>query len=552
MPRRLALLIAAIGTLWLTLQPHAAQRGAAAAGTVSVQILAINDFHGALEPLAGSTGQIGRTLAGGVEYLATFVARDRARNPNSIFVSAGDIIGASPLVSALFHDEPAIESMNAMHLAISSVGNHEFDKGYAELLRLKRGGCHPTDGCQAGPFAGAQFDYLAANVIRTDTGATLFPPTAVRTIGGVKVGFIGETLEATPRIVSPAGTRGLEFLNEATTANKYAAELASQGVHAIVLLLHEGGRQELTGPLDANGCDHLSGPIEPIVRKLSPEIPVVLTGHSHNVYNCRIDGRVVTSAASGGRVLTRVEMEIDRATDRVVKASALNEVVTRDVPKDPEQTAIVQKYGALAEATGNRAVGSTTANLTHGVNLSNESSLGDVIADAQLTATSAPENGGAVVAFMNSGGIRGDITTRSVTYRDLFAVQPFGNVLNVVTMTGDMIKRVLEQQFDNPTSGARNLLQVSNGFTYRFRANAPPGQHVDAGSITINGRPIGPADRVRVEVIDFMVAGGSGYRVFGEGTEKVVGLVDLDALIAYFRTHSPVAPGPQNRIVRID
>jgi 5'-nucleotidase len=260
----------------------------------------------------------------------------------------------------------------------------------------------------------------------------------------------------------------------------------------------------------------------------------------------------VTSAASGGRVLTRVDLEIDRATDRVVKSSAFNEVVTRDVPKDPAQTAIVEKYGALADTTGSRVVGSSTANLTHGVNLTNESSLGDVIADAQLAATSAPENGGAVIAFMNSGGIRADITTRSVTYRDLFAVQPFGNVLNVVTMTGDMIKRVLEQQFDNPTPGGRNMLQVSNGFTYRYRVTAPVGQHVEAASITLGGRPIGPADRVRVEVIDFMVSGGSGYTVFGEGTEKVVGLVDIDALVQYFRTHSPVAPGPQNRLVRID
>ncbi len=505
-------------------------------GVVTVQILAINDFHGNLEPPSGSNGQIGGTPAGGAEYLATHLARAAAENPNSIVVGAGDIIGAAPLVSSLFRDEPTLQAMTAMHLSVSSVGNHEFDKGFRNLLRLKRA-----------------FQYLSANVVRTATGATLFPPTVVRRVGGVTVGFIGETLKGTPDIVAASSTRGLRFLAEAATANAYAARLNRQGVHAIVLLIHEGGRQRSSGgPADPNGCADFTGPIVPIVEQLSVDISVVVSGHTHDFYNCTIGGHLVTSASSFGRMITRIVLTIDRVTGRVTNAAAVNEIVTRDVPKDPAQTRIVEKYAALAATKANAHVGAAAADLLQKENAARESSLGDIIADAQLTATSAAASGGAEVAFMNSGGIRADVSAGDVTYRQLYEVQPFGNVLNVVTLTGDMLKRLLEQQFDNPSPGEMNILQVSNGFSYRYRSSAPSGQHVDADSITINGRRIGATDRVRVEASNFIVDGGGGYPVLREGTEKVVGTLDIDALVEYFKTHSPVAAGPQNRIIRVD
>jgi 5'-nucleotidase len=231
--------------------------------------------------------------------------------------------------------------------------------------------------------------------------------------------------------------------------------------------------------------------------------------------------------------------------------------VTRDVDRDPAEARIVAQYAGLADATAKAVVGSVTGDLLSKDNPAGESSLGDVIADAQLAAVSAPASGGALVAFMNSGGIRADITGtgsagRQVTYRELFTTQPFGNVLNVFTMTGAMIKRLLEQQFDNPAPGQRSILQVSTGFTYRYRANAPPGQHVDAESITLNGRRIDPGDLVRVEASDFLVGGGGGFSVLREGTDKIVGVADVDALVEYFKSRSPIGPGPQNRIVRID
>ena len=541
---------------------HGSQRTIRATRSVAVQLLTFNDFHGNLEPPSGADGQINAIVAGGAEYLATHLANAIARNPNSIVVAAGDVIGASPFVSSLFHDEPTIEAMNAMRLAVSSVGNHEFDEGPAELLRMKRGGCHPHDGCQDGDgFTGATFQYLSANVIRTTTRAPLFPATAVRTVGGVTIGFIGETLQGTPRIVSPAGTKGLTFLDEAATANAHAARLKRQGVHAIVLLIHQGGRQRpVEGNPDPNGCANFSGAIDPILDKLSPDIQVVIAGHSHVFYNCRIGNRLITSAGSYGRMFTRVTLDIDTATDQITSASAVNEIVTRDVAKDPTQTRIVQKYWRLAEGSANKVVGAVTADLKRAPNGAGESAVGDVVADAMLAATSTSQTGGAVVAFMNSGGIRADIVASArpttpagnVTYRALFAVQPFGNVVTVVTLTGEMIKRLLEQQFDNPRAGAASILQVSSGFTYRYRMNAPAGQHVDVDSISIDGRPIAAADRLRVATLDFLVEGGGGYPALGDGTDKLVGIADIDALVAFFRTRSPIAPPAQNRIVRID
>ena len=530
---------------------------------VTVQLLAINDLHGNLEPRSGPSSSIEGVPAGGAEYLATHLARAAAENPNTLIVGAGDLIGASPLLSALFHDEPTVAAVNAMHLAISSVGNHEFDKGWRELVRMQTGGCHPVDGCRGtDTYGGARYTYLSANVVhRGEDGraTTLFPPTAVRTIGGVKVGFIGETLRSTSQMVSAAGVRDLSFLDEASTANRYASELKRAGVNAIVLLIHQGGYQAREDAGDPNACTDFHGGIVPTLRRLSPDVKVVVSGHSHQAYVCTIQGRTVTSAASFGRVMTRLNLTIDRATDTIRQVAARNEVVTRDVPKDEEQSRIIARYLPMVKPLEDRVVGSISEDLTRAANDAGESSLGDIIADAQLAATAPPANGGAVVAFMNPGGIRVDLplddvsasgrARGEVTYGRLFAVQPFSNALTVVTLTGDAIRRVLEQQFH--ASGSATILQVSKGFTYAYRRTADPGRHVDPASIRINGTRVLPGTRVRVAASDFLIDGGDGFTVLSEGTNRTTAGPDLDAFEAYFKLHSPVAPGPQDRIVLI-
>ncbi len=441
------------------------QVDAALAPTVGGNILSVNDFHGNLEPPAGSSGRIGTTNAGGAEYLATHIQNLRSQNPRkTVVVSAGDMIGASPLLSALFHDEPSIEAFNLMGLDFNAVGNHEFDEGATELARMQNGGCHPTDGCGDGDgFAGAQFSFLAANVFWTtgpNAGGTLFAPYKIRRIAGVKVAFIGMTLEGTPTIVTPSGVIGLEFRDEADTVNALVPELRAQGVNAIVVLLHEGAAQSVAMAENSiNTCTGISGAVVDIVNRMDPAVDMVLSGHTHNAYNCNINNKLVTSAASFGRLVTNVSFTLNRGTADFASMAASNVIVTRDVAKAPAITSLIAKYNAVAAPLANRVIGQITADLTRTNNVAGESALGDVIADAQLDATSPADLGGAVIAFMNPGGIRADLTFASspigegngnVTFGESFTVQPFGNNLVTMTLTGAQIKAVLEQQFDNP------------------------------------------------------------------------------------------------------
>jgi 5'-nucleotidase len=548
----LALLVAASAPAALA-RPRPGTPPEQKAKTTSVQILALNDFHGNLEPPSGSGGRIGATNAGGVEYLATHVRALRATNPNTVFVSAGDMIGATPLISALFHDEPTIEAFNLMGLDYNGVGNHEFDEGVDELLRMQNGGCHPVDGCLDGdPFAGASFQYLAANVAYKSSGETIFPPYAIRQFPGVKVAFVGMTLEGTPSIVTPAGISHVDFFDEADSVNALVPVLKEQGVETIIVLLHEGG--STSNPLNEqtiNSCGNLSGALPPIVERMSDEIDIVITGHTNWAVNCVVDGKIVTGAAHQGRLVTDLDLVLSRATKEIVSAKVNNRIVTRDVAAAADLTALITKYKDLSAPLANQVIGSITATITRAGNAAGESALGDVIADAQLWATTPADLGGAQIAFMNAGGIRADLTfdqisggeqVGEITYGEAFTVQPFGNSLVTMTLTGAQIDALLEKQFD----GGIGILQVSNGFSYTRTNSAPVGGKVSA--LMLNGVPIDPAASYRVTVNSFLADGGDNYTVLRDGTNRLGGDVDLDALVKYFQATTPVAPGPQNRI----
>jgi len=527
-------------------------------GTVDVQILALNDFHGNLVGPTGTiTDELGQRIsAGGVEFLATHIKNLRQTNPNTVVVSAGDLIGASPLISALFHDEPTIEAFNLIGLDFNAVGNHEFDDGSAELLRMQIGGCHPEDGCLDGDgFDGAKFKFLAANVIRNDTGKSLFPRYRLKTFNGVKMAFIGMTLEGTPTIVTPTGVAGLTFLDEAETVNKLVPELQSLGVESIIVLVHEGGFP--TGTY--NQCPGISGPIVDIVNNLDPAVDVVISGHTHQPYNCNINGMLVTSASSFGRVLTDIDLTIDLATRDVVSMRANNMIVTRDVAPDGLLSMLVNKYQTLVAPLANRIVGRITADILRTQNAAGESALGDVIADSQLFVTTDPAFGGAVVALMNPGGIRQDLLYNqssgegdgNVTYNEIFTVQPFGNSLVTMTLTGEQIDSVLEQQFVGCGQTSNRILQVSQGFTYTWQASGLACEKVDIGSIMINGVAIDPSATYRVTVNNFLADGGDNFAALRGGVDRLGGAVDLDAVEDYFSAFNPVMPGPQNRITMV-
>jgi 5'-nucleotidase len=528
-------------------------------GTVDVQILALNDFHGNLLPPTGSSGRVGTIDAGGVEYLATHISNLRALNPNTVVVSAGDMVGASPLLSALFHDEPTIEAFNLIGLDFNAVGNHEFDEGWHELVRLQEGGCHPVDGCQDGDdFAGANFQFLAANVVRKDNGKTIFPAYKIRSFGTAKIAFIGMTLEGTPLIVTPSGIADLEFKDEADTVNALVPELKAKGVETIVVVVHEGATQvPATSPY--NGCTGISGPIVDIVNRLDDEVDVVISGHTHQPYNCVLDNKIVTSAFSFGRLVTKIDLTIDRNSGEVVTMVAENKIVTRDVAKDSLLTALIAKYNAIAAPLANRVIGSITADIIRANNAAGESALGDVIADGQLAATTDPSLGGAVIAFMNPGGIRADLTyagspagegNGNVTYGEMFTVQPFGNSMVTMTLTGAQIETLLEQQFPGCITGVTStrILQVSAGFAYTWKTSGGACDKIDPATITLNGVAIDPAANYRVTVNSFLADGGDSFPVLVQGTNRLGGAVDTDAFEAYFQSNSPVAPGPQNRI----
>ena len=530
---------------------------AQAPALVDLRILAINDFHGNLRPPPGGirvadpndeTKRIS-VAAGGAEHMATLVKQLRAGAKNNIFVAAGDLIGASPFLSAMFHDEPTIESLSMMGLAISSVGNHEFDEGKDELLRMQNGGCHPTDNCQGPhPFLGAKFHYLAASTIDKSTGMTVLPPYEIREFEGIPVGFIGLTLKGTPNIVSPPGVAGLEFRDEAETVNALVPELKARGVEAIVVLIHEGGLP--TG--DYNDCPGITGPIVDIVGKFDKAVDVVVSGHTHHAYVCEIDGRLVTSGDKYGTVVTAIDLKLDPTTRDIVSAKADNFIVRTNVyAKDPEQTALLESYDKLAGPIANRIAGSITETLSRVPNAAGESALGDIIADAQLTATSG--EGAAVIAFTNPGGIRTEIAGKpdgAVSYADLFAAQPFRNQLVTLTLTGAQIKDALEQQWLD--ANRPRILQVSRGFSYKWDNARPIGDRVLADGMSLNGQALEMAKPYRITVNNFLSVGGDGFSVLKEGTAPRIGIYDVDALEGYFKANSPVSPISSGRIVRLN
>jgi 5'-nucleotidase len=527
--------------------------------TVELRILAINDFHGYLRPPPGGIriadpGDKTKKIAvpaGGSEHMATLVKQLRQGAKNNIFVAAGDLIGASPFLSAMFHDEPTIESLSMMGLEVASVGNHEFDEGKDELLRMQNGGCHPIDKCQGPhPFPGAKFRYLAASTIEKSSGKTVFPPYAIKQFEGIPVAFIGLTLKGTPNIVSPVSVAGLEFRDEADTVNALVPELKARGVEAIVVLIHEGGFP--AG--DYNECPGISGPIVDIVKKFDKAVDVVISGHTHQAYVCEIDGRLVTSGDKYGTLVTAIDLKLDRATRDIISARADNVIVRIGAyAKDAEQTALLESYDKVAAPIANRRAGSITETLSRTPNDSGESVLGDIIADAQLAATRADAKGAAVIAFTNPGGVRADIPKKEdgvVTYADVFASQPFRNQLVTLTLTGAQIKDALEQQWLDPNRP--RILQVSKGFNYAWDNAKPYSEHVIADRMSLNGQRIDPAKSYRVTVNNYLAVGGDGFTALKDGTAQQFGIYDADALYGYFQANSPIAPVTADRIVRLN
>ena len=543
------------GVLALAACATVPREAAAPAAAETIQILALNDFHGNIETPASpatwfAVGERRQERLGGAARIGAVLQELRQGKGNTITVAAGDLIGASPLASAYFLDEPAVMALNRMGLELAAVGNHEFDRGTAELRRMQEGGCEVhsnREPCRLDrPFEGAMFTYLAGNVL-DEQGNTLFPGTSIKTFGGVKLGFIGMTLKETGILVSPAGTAGYRFADEAETANALAARLRSEGADAVVVLIHQGANVD---PLNnTTGCPELSGDLLPILERLDPSIRLVVSGHTHMAYACEVPApggstRLLTSAGRYGNFVTEIALTVDPQTDRILSLSAVNRPVTQTAQEQVDIASLVRRYTEAAAPIAARVVGRIEGSLDRPEG-DTDSPLGNIIADAQLAATREPARGGARIAFINSGGVRARFEPAadgSVTYGQIFALQPFGNTLVVLELTGAQLKAVLEQQFgpESPAEIANSLLIPSAGFTFAYDRNRPTGERIV--SMALNGAPVDPAATYRVTVNNFLASGGDGFSLLSQAKPVADAGQDLDALEAYISRGVSVPP----------
>ncbi len=544
-------------------------------GVVKVQILAFNDFHGNIRtptpsnsslivppgdpasaggtPISGSPNL--RINTGGAVYLAEHIKRLRAANPNTVVVSAGDLTGASPLLSTMYDEEPAINVMNAIGLDYNAVGNHEFDNGVAELRRLQFGGCNPDSQTPTGgscfidpTFVGAKFQYLAANVEQPGM-TTLFPAYAIKQIAGAKIAFIGMTLRGTPGATAPGATDGLVFRDEVETVNALVPELKSQRVDSVVVVLHQGGVQSGT----YNECDTLSGTIVTIADMLDPAIDAIISGHTHAGYNCIRGEKLLTSAQSYGRVLTQIELDIDTQLHEVVGKQAKNIAVTRTVPAEATVQSLVDRYVSLSAPIAERNVGTITSDIVRFAGPSGEIPLGEVLADALRAGT------GAAISFINNGSLRDTLLFRQyynegdgvVTFEKIHNVSPFRNTIYTLGCTGQQILNIVAQSRFVPDV---SVLQIS-GLKYSWATSRADGNGRNAavpGSFFVNGVALDVATTYTVAVADFLAGGGDGYTALRACSLLSTHGVDIDILVSYFDANRPLASPPRDRIIKVD
>ncbi|WP_342114380.1 bifunctional metallophosphatase/5'-nucleotidase [Pseudoduganella sp. OTU4001] len=525
---------------------------------VELNLVGLNDLHGHLE--ASRFGDSAK--AGGIDALAATLQAWRQEDPDLLLVGAGDMIGASPAMSAMFADEPTIQALNMLGMRATSVGNHEFDNGRVELLRQAKGGCanspRPDKACKYSPHEGAKFSYLAANVIDTRTRQPLLPPYHIAEVKGVKIAFIGTTLKATPELVAAGGVSGLEFIDEAQAVNRLLPELRAQGATVFVVLIHQGGRTEAR--YDQQYCGDLSGDIVDVVKRLDPAIRLVVSGHSHTGYLCRVDGKLVTQAEKFGHILSRITLVVDRQSGAVVDTSARNIVVEpgryAGVPEVDALLADLRKrsHAELSKPVARLAVPSISKTLMPNAD---ESPLGQIVADAILA---SGRKWGAQIAFTNTGGVRTSLDAGKdhiANVANVQAVLPFGNEIVVMNLTGAQIFKLLEGQWGGVEAEKRGVLQVSEGFSYAWDGRRPLGQRIVRDSVKLNGAAIEDGASYRVAVFNFLAEGNDGFVTFREGSNQApTGVRDVDALRSYLQRleqdNKPAGTyGAVPRIVRI-
>jgi 5'-nucleotidase len=531
---------------WLTPTASAATPTASVGKKVTAQLLAFNDFHGhltsdglSISAKTGTSKGSGYVTAGGAPWLAAKIAAAKKANPNSLVLSVGDQIGGSPLISGYYHDEGTVEALNQF-VDVAVVGNHEFDEGTAELRRLLKGGCHPTDGCSpASPhYSGATFDMLAANVINRKTGQSMLPGYVIKNVGGARIGIIGTVTPDTVDLVGLDGIKDVKFVDEAPVIRKLAKQLRGQGVDAVVEMTHSGADATPRSPISS--CNDLVGPVKDLTRKIAGSVDLVLSAHTHQAYICKVDGTVLTSAASYGRLLTKINVTMDTGTHQVTAIKAGNVVITHSGKRNAKVAAVVKRYQDATDPIASKRVTTLPQTLNRTVTRNGESPLGRVIADAQLAATKPKSKGGAQIAIINHGLARMNLEKGKVTYGQVYDAQPFGFKLVTMTLTGKQIDAMLESSFCHKAAVGnddRVPLEVSTGFFFSFDKDKKCGHQIRIRDMRLNGHRVYSAGKYRVTTIDFFASGGNGLASFKDGTQRVTGVLERDALAQYLRQH---------------
>ncbi|USK39829.1 bifunctional 2',3'-cyclic-nucleotide 2'-phosphodiesterase/3'-nucleotidase [Cytobacillus firmus] len=492
-----------------------------------VQLLGINDFHGQLDTFNAGLN------AGGVEYLAAHLKQREAANPNTIMLHAGDAVGASSPVSALLQDEPTINMLKEIGFDIGTVGNHEFDEGVDEMLRLINGGAHPKTVEKYGEFEGADFPYVAANVVDETTKEPILDPYVIKEVNGVPIGFIGIAYSDTPGIVTPSGTAGVEFTDEAEAINKYTADLKEQGVKSIVVITHNPAVSDLDG---ANPQEELAE----IANAVDDEVDVMFGGHNHKYTNTVVDGKLLVQSYSYGTAFSDVDLTIDPVSGDIVAKKAEIVNAARDIEPDAAIKEMLDAYVADAAPILNEVIGHTSTGISRDVNADGESPMGNLIADSMIAQTNTD------FAFMNSGGVRAGIDAGDITWKEAFTVQPFGNDLVTLTLTGAQIKELFEQQW-----GSKERIMHVSGLKVTYDSSRAAGDRI-VSLVKTDGTPITAEQEYSVTVNNYMADGGDGYSALLNGKNRTVDIVDLDALLNYIKEQKEVNPVVEGRITKLN
>ena len=489
---------------------------------IELSIFSINDFHGHIQPQP----------AGGIAYLATVLNQLRDKRPHQVFVGAGDLIGASPQMSALLKDEPTLSALGELGLVATALGNHELDHGVQELLRKTHGEC-PSKGCDWPGFKGATFPYLAANMFDTATGKRVLPSHVMKDMAGLKIAFVGVVTRDTPKVVVPSSIAGLRFADEADTLNALVPELHAAGAQVLVALIHEGAMYDGAANDPSYACPGLKGRGVDIAKRLDPAYAIIISGHTHQAYTCKINGRLMVQAGSYGGWLTESRLTLD-ANGKVLDAQATNYPVLQGVnAPNPAFAALVQRAAALTLVARSQPV----ATLKRGANRQvaapyGDSPLGNLVADSQLAY--AKKHGGADIGLTNSGGIRADLVVvpgRMITHSDVFAIQPFGNELIALTISGAQLKALIRRQLPPRREGGPTTLQVSNNLRYQW--SQAPGTGVVLDAITVDGKPLDPYRDYRIVANNFTAEGGDELSILRQGRDRAAIGPDIDALVEW-------------------